>query len=231
MRSSVLSLLVVVVVAGCASTNPVLEKRVLEWHAKSSTQMFDGKGLFQKPMAPAVGQYTVYRMTNGEDRSVLRNAIVGKEGNGWIIESQTINGKNEAITQMLIAGLEKTWETLDPDHLDIVWVKIKQDDGEVQKLDGPVLSITRGTYKKLLNGLYLRFNKDEGMAAVKVPAGTFNNCTKAITEFDFLLWSDTVEAFYHPSVPMNGIVRSVSTDGDNLMELVEFGTSGARPSI
>lgn len=231
MRQTAVLLVVTAFLAACSSTNPLLERKVMDWHAKGSSQMFDGKGLFQRPMPLAVGQYTVFRMIDGDDRSVMRNAVVGKEGDGWIFETQSITPKGESITQMLLKGVDQSWENWDPDRIDIVWVKMKADDGEVQKIEGPALSIMKGSYKKMLNGMYLKFSKDEGVAAVKVPAGTFNDCTKATTELEILFWSDTVEAFYHPSVPLNGLVRSVSKDDGTTMELVEFGTSGAKPSF
>lgn len=231
MRFTALLIVIAFAAAACSSTNPVLERKVLEWHAKSGSQMFDGKGMFKRPMPLAVGQYTVCRMIDGDDRSVLRSAVVGKEGDGWIFESHSITPSGESVTQMLLKGVEQTWETWDPDRIDIVWVRVKTGDEEPQKIEGPALSIMKGTYKKMLNGMYLKFNQDEGVAAVKVPAGTFNDCTKATAELEILFWSDTVEAYYHPSVPLNGLVRSVSKDDGSVMELVEFGTSGAKPSF
>ena len=230
MRTVGLLITVLVLAAACSSTNPVLERKVLEWHSKSDSKVIDGKGMFSKPMPIAVGQYTVFRLIDGDDRSVVRNAVVGKEGGGWIFETFSLTPSSESTTQMLLTGIEQTGETLDQDKLDILWVKVKTDDGEVQKIEGPALSIMKGTYKKLLSGVFLKFNKDEGIAAIKVPAGTFNDCTKAITEFEFLLWSNTVEAYY-PVVPLNGLVRSVSLDDDSIMELVEYGLSGAKPAF
>jgi hypothetical protein len=223
--------LLIFIVVSCSSTNPVLERQVFEWHARSVDRVYDGKGLFRNPMPLAVGQYTVYRIIDGNDRQVMRNAVVGREGDGWIFETWSLTPSGQNTTQMLLRGVDKAWETLDPDQLDIVWVKIKSDEGKVQTVEGPALSMMKGTYKNLLNGMYLKFEADEGVAAVKAPAGVFNECTRATTSLKILFWSDTVEAYYHPTIPLNGIVRSVSKDKGVTMELIEFGLTGATPTF
>jgi len=186
---------------------------------------------FERPMPLAVGQYTSYRLSDGDKRSVLRSAVVGEHEDGWIIESYSLTPSVESTTQMLVTGLDKTWETLDPTHLDIQWVKTKQGDGDVKTVEGTALAMTKKTYRNMLANVFFHYESIEGTAAVRVPAGTFNGCTKAVTTVKHIFWSNTVESYYHNVVPLSGIVRSLSLDDGALMELVEFGTSGATASF
>jgi hypothetical protein len=225
----VLSLLI----TGCgASVNPVMQKRVVEWFGKSSSQSFDASGAYVKVMPYAVGQYVVHGMTDGEDHSVVRTAIVGKDGGAWIIESSSLTPSGESIMQMAVSGMEKMQESMNPDDLDIKWIKMKSgEDEEIQKIDGMALSLSKGAYSKALTGIAVKFSNTGGSAAVRVPAGTFNGCTKATAKVETFIKDFESDGYYHPSVPLNGLVRSVSKDNDAVTELIEFGLSGAKPSF
>ena len=222
-----------VLLTGCgASVNPVMQKRVVEWFGKSSGQSFDASGAYVKVMPYAVGQYVVHGMTDEDDHSVVRTAIVGKESGAWIIETSSLTSSGESIMQMAVSGMEKMQESMNPDDLDIKWVKMKSgEDEEVQKIDGMALSLSKSAYSKALTGIAVKFESTGGNAAVRVPAGTFNGCTKATAKVETFIKDFESEGYYHPSVPLNGLVRSVSKDDDVVTELLEFGLSGAKPSF
>lgn len=211
--------------ACAASIDPAMQARVADWFGKSSSATYDATSAFMKPMPFAVGQYVVHGNTNGEDRSVVRTALVGREGGAWIMETSSLTPSGENIMQMAVTGMEKVHETLNPDDLDIKWIKMRDADGNVQTIDGPTLSIVKGTYSKALGGLVIKYDAQQGTASVRVPAGTFNGCTKADTKVETFFGDYESEAFAHPSVPLSGMVRSVSKDNGAVTELLEFGTN------
>ncbi|MDT8323401.1 MAG: hypothetical protein RRA94_04755 [Bacteroidota bacterium] len=215
-----------------ASVNPVLQQRVGEWFGKSSSQSYDADGAFSAVMPYAVGQYVVHGVSDGEDHSVIRTAIVGKDGDAWIIESSSLTPTGESIMQMAVSGMEKVQKSMNPDDLDIKWVKMKAgEDEEVQKIDGMVLSMSKSMYAKGLTGLVVNFEQSGGTAAARVPAGTFNGCTRATAKVETWIKDFESEGYYHPAVPLNGMVRSESTDDDTVTELLEFGLTGAKRSF
>jgi hypothetical protein len=232
MRTVSLIALAVILTACGASVNPVLQKRVVNWFGKSSSQSYDADGAFSSVIPYAVGQYVVHGVKDGEDRSVIRTSIVGKDGDAWIIESASLTASGETIMQMAVSGLEQVQKSMNPEDMDVKWVKMKAgEDEEVQKIDGMVLSMSKSMYAKGLTGLVVNFDKTGGTAAVRVPAGTFNGCTRATAKVETWIKDFESEGYYHPSVPLNGMVRSVSTDDDTVTELIEFGLSGAKRSF
>ena len=216
--------------ACAASVDPAMQRRVADWFGKSSSATYDATSAFMKPMPFAVGQYVVHGNSNGEDRSVMRTALVGRDGAAWIMETSSLTPSGENIMQMAVTGMEKVQETMNPDDLDIKWIKMRGDDGKVQTIAGPTLSIVKGSYSKALTGIVIKYDAQLGTGSVRVPAGTFNGCTKANSKVETFFGDYESEAFAHPSVPLNGVVRSVSKDNGAVTELLEFGTN-AKPSF
>ena len=232
MRMRIPALLAVLLfLGGCAaSVDPAMQARVTEWFGKQSSATYDASSAFLKPMAFAVGQYVVHGHTDGEDRSVVRTALVGKDGDAWIMELKSLSPSGESMMQFAVTGMQLAQESMNPDDLDIKWIKLRNEDGEVQTLDGPALSIMKGSYSKALTGIVIKYDAQLGTASVRVPAGTFNGCTKANSKVETFFGDYEAEAFAHPKVPLNGVVRSVSKDNGAVTELLEFGTD-AKPSF
>lgn len=231
MRLGVCLAVAAVLLSACAaSVNPVLQTKLNNAFAGSSSEIYNAKGTFSKAMPFAVGQYTVIGVTQGKDRSVVRTAIVGKEGSAWVMETDTYNPANESIMQMAVNGLERAQETMNSDELSLVWIKVKSGE-EVQTYDGTMLSMMQGFYKKAINGMFVSVGSTTGSGSVKVPAGTFNGCTKANSKVEGMFGSYETEGFYHPSVPLSGLVHAVSVDDGSTIELLDFGLKGAAKSF
>lgn len=228
MKKSLFVLSALVVFGACgASVNPALQQKISSLFSRSSSQSYGAKS-FSKPKPYATGQYTVVGATMDGKKMISRFAIVGQEQGGWILETQSISESHEGITQMLVRGMEKIQETGNTDDVDIVWVKTKTDDGEVQTIDGPVLSITKGIYRKSLGGLSFSLGTPVDGGGVVVPAGSFAGTTKVHFEGSVLGRSFESDGWFHPDVPINGMVKSVSSDGGTVQELLAFGTDAKR---
>lgn len=227
MRIQILSVLTAaMLLSACgASVNPVLQRRVVESFNKSSSTVYDASSAYTKPMPYAVGQYVTHGTTDGDKRMIVRTALVGRDGETWIMETSTLSESSETMMQMAVSGMEKVGESMDIDDLDIKWIRLRNEDGEVQKIDGMALSMMKGSYSKMLTGIAMQFTAELSTATVRVPAGTFNGCTKAISKVETFFGDYEAEAQLHPKVPLNGLVRSVSKDDGTTTELLDFGTN------
>ena len=185
---------------------------------------------FTNPMPMAVGQWALYGMTDEDgERKIFRTAIIAHEGDAWTIEITTIDEDNTVMMQMTVSGLEKARETKSLDDVEIVAIRMKQNDDEVMTIDAMMLSLTKGMYKKSLSGFSGANTAGDG-GSITVPAGTFAGTTMVISEVSIAGDSDETKSWSHPSVPVHGTVKSI-VDEEDTMELLDFGTSGATPSF
>jgi hypothetical protein len=76
---------------------------------------------------------------------------------------------------------------------------------------------------------YMGMMNDGGK--VHVSAGNFNGSTKTSSEVSFLGKKYISDIWLHPSVPINGMVKSVNKNEDMKIELLDFGLSGAKRSF
>lgn len=226
--------LLLIGLTSCATltpTDPVLVKKIDAYFNAAKSDTYQASEKYKRPIAYAVGQYIVTGMTHASERTVEKMALVGKQGNGWIIEMQSLAPRTESITQMLVRGMEAAQASGDIEGLDIVWVKIKSEDGSVQTIQGPTLTMTKGLFKKALAGLENKFQMPVDSAAIRVPAGTFNGAVKASSEGAFMGKKYHADIWLHPTVPINGMVKSIHKDSDIKTMLLDFGLSGAKSSF
>ncbi len=232
-RSAVTALLVLCLTSciTAPSPDPALVAQIDAQFNASKSQIYSASGKFKRPIPYAVGQYVVTGMTSPSERSVMKMAIVGKEQNGWIIETHSLTQTSESITQMLVVGLEGVTDTGTLDDIDLVWVKIKAEGQSVQTIEGPMLTMTKGLYKKALAGLEFKSQEMTDGGTVKVPAGTFKGTAKIHSEVTFMGKKHLSDAWLHSSVPISAMVKSVSNSDETNIELLDFGLSGAKRSF
>lgn len=213
-----------------ASIDPVLQSKVDRYFAATSGRTVTAGPRFTTPMPYKVGQYTVHTSLVDGKRSISRTAIVGEQNGGLILETYSLSPSSEMTTQMLVTGLDKVRSGGTLDDIDIVWVKSKEGDNAVQSVEGPVLSMMKGFYRKGLVSFDVKNIAYVDGGPVTVPAGMFAGTSKVDTEVSFLGSTYRGTSWHHPSIPINGMVKSQSTDGKSVMELVEFGDN-AKPSF
>jgi hypothetical protein len=219
------------IVACVTATNPELVEKIDHGFSRSNTNVYTSAKPFKHPQPYQVGQYIVTGVTQGSEKSVSKMALVGREEGGWIIETHSITPSSESISQMLVKGMESVYNTGTIDQLEIVWVKIQSNGEHIQTLQGPLLNMTKGLYKQSLEGLESEATFTPQAGPIRVPAGLFENTAKADAEVSFMGKSYQSTSWYHPAVPINGMVKSVSTSDGTVMELLDFGLSGAKRSF
>lgn len=209
-----------------ASVNPQLRAKIDRYPGKAGSARFGESKKFKEPMAFAAGQYVVYRvLEEGVVKSITKFSIIGKEQGGWIFETYTLNESKEDVVQMLVTGFEKIRKSGNPDNMDILWVKMKDEKGKINKIEGQMLSFMKGIYKKSIPGMNVNNSVTSPGGVVIVPAGVFSGTIKIHTKQNIMGSNVEADGWYHSAVPVNGVVKSIS--GDSVMELIKFGTKGA----
>jgi hypothetical protein len=230
MKQIISILLFAAILMGCGSSkNPVLLKKIDDLSVQSSNKSYSVSGKFIRPMALKVGQWVTYVNKAGEEKSISKTSIVGKDGDAWIIENYMMTGKEEKTVQICVKGMDKVNEAGDMDAIEFVWIKFIED-GKLQTLEGTMLSLMKGMYKKGLQAFGVKSEGSLDGGTQVVPAGTFSGCAKIKSEVSFLGSTKTSEGYYHMEVPISGMVKSISEDND-VMELVDFGLTGAVKSF
>jgi len=233
MKKAFFAVFLMLFVVSCGpSANPQLKAKISPYFTQDSSTRIRASKKFYSPMPLAIGQYAVYGTIEDDGtRSITKTSIVGREAGGWIYESYTLSETQESTVQILIRGLGKVRKSGNIDDIELLWVKIKGEDGKVQKLEGPVLMMAKSLYKKHLSGLDVTVSQYVNGGTVKVPAGSFAGTNKVKSEVTF--WGKKYKStgWYHYKVPINGMVKSVTDDGDSTMVLLEYGTRGAKSSF
>ncbi|MCU0845225.1 MAG: hypothetical protein MUC76_09900 [Spirochaetes bacterium] len=210
------------------SVNPQLKAKIDGQFGAVSKKNYGAVGRFLKPMPYAVGQYVILGTTDSSGkRSISRTMIAGKADGGWIIESATLNSAEETAVQMCVRGLEKAAASGNAESVEIVWIKIKNEKGAIQRVEGPVLAMMRSVYKNNLSSLNVKAAIYVNGGTVSVPAGTFTATNRVETEVSFLGKTHRSTAWHHSAVPINGMVKMLSEDGKNQTVLLGFGFKGA----
>lgn len=204
--------------------------REIDAYFDASQTKHEDDGPFKTAIAYDIGQYVVQGMTETSGRSIMIMAIVGQEGGNWILETRSLTPTTDSISQMAVKGLEAVASSGSLKELDIIWMKTKSNGQPIQKLDGTLLNMAEGLVKPALAGLVIKPQQvlDGGM--IQTPAGAFKGTTKATTTISFLGTSHAATTWLHPAVPLNGMVRSVTKDGETI-ELLDFGLEGATRSF
>lgn len=219
---TVLALTAAIALASCSSAT---KKSPLdaEWQGKGKS--FSSKK-FSQPMRWTPGQYIVVgTLDDGDKVSVTKSTVVKKEAGGWIFETITTNEDKEVTgMQMLIQGYERAAAKGDTSQIKVIWLKMLQKDGTVQKLDGDSLVMYNMLIQSTWTNVILTGTKFSTGGAVKVPAGNFAGTTKVHTSIKILFTSIEGDSYMHPDVPVNGVVKTIS--GDTVSELLDFGFNG-----
>lgn len=219
---TVIAIITAITLSGCSSSSIKESPLDGDWQGKGKS--FSNKK-FTKPMKWAAGQYVVMgTIDDGEKISITKSLVVGKEAGGWILETITTNKKKEVTgMQMLLKGIDLAVAKNDASQISIVWIKLMQKDGKIDKIEGDGVVIYNLTLKSVFNNLIIGGENYTSGGAVTVPAGTFAGTTKVHTKVK-MIFTIEGDSYLHPDVPVNGVVRSTSKD--TVTELLDFGFNG-----
>lgn len=181
--------------------------------------------LVPKPLA--TGQWTQHVATNEKgEPALVTHKIVGEDAGAFWFEvaNETYYGKT--VSKILLFPGDR----LNPSTMEIRAVKMKDKDGKISQIEGPMLQMMRSMWQGSVNLLAVSW---QGLPQESMPviAGTFNGCFKARTDASWGPWRSLSTTWMHPMVPISGLVKSAGVDHPTSMELVGFGETGAVSEI
>jgi len=182
-------------------------------------------GLVPKPLAR--GQWTLYKMVGEKGQpSLVTYKIVGQEGDAYWVEVANEGYYGKTVSKLLLAIGDRS----NPSTMDVRAVKMKDKNGRVTELEGPMIQLMKSTYQSSVNMLVVSW---QGLPqeSVNVTAGRFTGCFKAMTDASWGVWRSSAMSWMHPNVPISGLVKSVGMSQPMTMELVGFGDEGATSEI
>jgi hypothetical protein len=183
---------------------------------------FSAPGGFE-PMPFAAGQWTRHKLVDDKGQpSFMTYKVLAQEGDAFQMEIVTEQYTGRTMMKMLLAIPNRA----DPSSIDIRALSIKDKNGRVTNLEGPVLSLMRSSYQSTLSTLVMSW---QGLPQedAAVPAGTFAGCYRARTDATWGPWHTANTSWSHAAVPLSGLVKSQGIDKPTTMELVDFGLTGA----
>ncbi|MGL4370807.1 MAG: hypothetical protein ACRCUT_14210, partial [Spirochaetota bacterium] len=208
----------------CGSTQKTSGPSKLDTLFKGSAGNYKASGKYVRPMAWRVGQYIVVgSFEKGEKKSAMKMSIVGKADGGFIVEMATTQEESENVVQYLLKGMDKAMKSGDPKDIEFGWIKIRGEDGQIQTIEGPMIQMYKSMMPDTFSGMQLRVTAYTDGGTVVVPAGTFTGLNVVESETKAFGFTSKVKGYYPPSVPINGMVKSVSDDGKNESVLIGFG--------
>ena len=176
-----------------------------------------------QPLPWAAGQwFTLKVIDEHNEPAFVTYKILGQEDGAWWVEVETDNYQGKSAIKILMDVPDRTR----PDGVNIRKVSIRDQNGNVTEVPEATLSLTRSAYGWVVDNLIIDWT-NLPQEDVQVVAGTFQQAFKQRSTVSFMGQTSTSDVWFHPVVPINGMVKSVGVDNPTTMELVAFGTSGA----
>jgi len=196
------------------------------WSDKGGS--YGASGLFSKPAAWAPGQYvTVGVINKGKEESAVTTLLVRQEDGGWVIENEVVDKKGkEQVVQMLLKGFDEAVKTGESSGIELVWIKNLDKDGKVSTIDGAPIKMMKGLMKSSWERLVSTATSPADGGEQKVPAGTFSGTSYVKSTTKYMGKKIEGETWFHPAVPINGVVRTKAGDGSGETVLLAFGADG-----
>ncbi len=177
-----------------------------------------------EPPPLAAGQWITVKQTDQDGRPSFNTfKIVGmQDGAYWYEVSMDSYYGHTAVRMLLAVG-----DRRDPATFDVRAYFIKDAEGRVQEMPAATLGMVRSTYQSMLDQLVIRWDQLP-QEDVTVVAGSFSMSFKGRSTVSMAGMSATSDVWYHPAVPVNGLVKSIGVDRPSTLELIDFGLEGAR---
>jgi len=213
---------------GCGRINDAykleVDRRVAALHTTAASYA-------QEDGAPAgleVGQWAEYKLTGSNKRPGFATyKVVGRQGEAFWVETSvtTYSGKQE--TRMLIDFGDRT----DPEKFKVHAIKMRTNDKPVE-YPPAALQMMQAMWKPILSQFVIDWSASAPREDASAGAGRFEGCYKRRLDIGVGPYHQKTDAWLHPVVPINGIVRS-ATVGKNpsISELIAFGNTGAVSSF
>ena len=177
-----------------------------------------------KPMPLRVGQWIELKLIDGKGHlSFLTYKMVGEKAGAYWVETVTESYWGRSAMKMLV----DLGDRKDPKQIKLFEFMQKDKNGKVNVFPEEMVGLMRPVVDEVLSSVVVTW---EGLPQedVQVPAGRFVKCFKGRSSGSFGPFKASGMVWWHPAVPINGLVKSVGIDNPSTMELVAFGLTGAK---
>jgi len=175
----------------------------------------------------SIGQWTRYRLEDRGRASLVTHKVIGEESGAFWIEFVT--GAADAGT--VLALLVHAPDRIDPARAEIQGAKIRMPNGLLKEIRGAELKPMDAAYTKMVGDLFSPSLRELPQSDITTPAGTFRGCYRRKARLAFSGGDSESTVWSHPGVPLSGVVKSQSLDGERTVELMAFGTEGAESEL
>ena len=176
-----------------------------------------------EPMPLAAGQWATFKQTDSDGKpSIVTYKIVGMQDGAYWYEMSMDTYYGHSAMRMLVAVGDRR----DPKTVDIRAVISKDYKGHVTEMPPSMLGMIKSSYGSMVDQLTITW-ENLPQENTQVTGGSFASCYKTRSTVEFMGQSSTSDAWFHPAVPVNGMVKSVGVDRPMTMELLDFGVEGA----
>lgn len=177
------------------------------------------------PIELAVGQWTRHkiRYSNGRESELTYQIVDAARGGYWI---EVINGPPAAGTVVQVLTRVRDRENLQ--SAQIVAARVRMPNGFVKQVPDELMPAVKESYRRSVAELFFPEWKGKlSPVTLHVPAGTFEGCLRSpsLTYFTGAEVEGTV--YHHTDVPISALVKSETKDGGAVMELLDYGLTGA----
>lgn len=176
-----------------------------------------------EPPPLAAGQWVEFKLTGANKRpGFAKYQIVGQEGSAFWVETEltTYTGKQES--RMLIYFGDR----IHPETMQVKSATLRND-GRIIEYPPGTMNLMQAMWKPILRNFIIDW-ADAPREDATVPAGQFAGCYKRRITVSAGPYHQVGDAWLHPAIPINGMVRSVSVgNNQSITELIAFGNEGA----
>ena len=175
----------------------------------------------------SVGQWTRHRLEDRGRVSVVTHKVIGEESGAFWVEFVTGAADAGTVLGLLVHAPDR----IDPARAEIRAAKIRMPNGLLKEIRGAELKLTEAAYSKMVGDLFSPSFRDMPQSDITTPAGTFRGCYRRSARLAFSGGDSESAVWSHPGVPLSGVVKSQSVDGERKAELIAFGTEGAESEL
>jgi hypothetical protein len=205
-----------------AASKADIDRQIAALQAPSASIPAPAAGDF-RPMPLAAGQWAKFKIVNDKgEPSFYTYKILGEESGAFWVEVAMDSYQGKTLQKMLVFFGSRT----DPKEAEIRAVATRDVRGNVNELPREMMPMMQNLYKGAVASLILSWQGLPQESAT-APAGNFAGCYKTRSKAQWGPWKSVADSWSHPSVPINGLVKSRGVDKRFDMDLVGYGLTGA----
>ncbi|HEX5060480.1 MAG TPA: hypothetical protein VFV99_14030 [Kofleriaceae bacterium] len=221
--------LLIVALVGCAS-GPNVDAVIASHHHDRTI----AAPAVRAPRPWEVGQWTLSKTSSQGHVGTIRRSIVAKDACGFWLEVVATSPRGRTITKTCYRS--QLASSANPAaELDALQAIMIRQGGRTIVIDfrngkNPAKKLQMQTQLQQRVSLAWQSPSSDELATIVVPAGRFEGAAHVVARLWVEQSMQTAQAWLHPAVPIDGVVKESATDGSEL-ELLDYGLTGAKSEL